>query len=163
MLFTDQVGIGKGMKKKTKISPRLIIGWREWLSFPDLGIDRIKAKIDTGARTSAIHAFDIREFERDGESYVEFLVHPAQRRKKPEIRCSARVREKRMITSSNGARSERYIIETQLGIGGHFWPIELSLAKRDQLGFRVLLGRQAIRGKCIIDAGSSYKIGKRPA
>lgn len=151
------------MTRNSKSAQRLVIGWREWLSFPDLGIDRIKAKVDTGARTSAIHAFDIHEFERDGQSFVEFLVHPAQRRKSPEIRCCAPVHEKRVITSSNGARSERFIIETRLGIGAHSWPIELSLAKRDQLGFRILLGRQAVRGKCIIDAGSSYKIGKRTA
>ena len=148
------------MSNTRRKSPRLVIGWREWVSFPILGIEKIKAKIDTGARTSAIHAFGIREFERDGQSFVEFLLHPAQRRKIPEIQCCAPVKEKRMITSSNGAKSERYIIETVLGIGEHSWPIELSLAKRDQMGFRVLLGRQAIRGKCIIDAGSSFKFGK---
>ncbi len=147
------------MKKKTKSKEKMIIGWREWLSFPDLGIPAIKAKVDTGARTSAIHAFDIREFTKDGQPFVEFTVHPVQHNRKPEVRCCAAVMDLRMITSSNGGRSRRYIIKTRVRIGERTWPIELSLASRDQLGFRALLGRQAIRKNCIINAGSSYKAG----
>lgn len=148
------------MARKTKALPKLHIGWREWLSFPELGIEKIKAKIDTGARTSAIHAFDIKEFEEDGVTFVSFRVHLLQRRKTKQVSCRAKVLDKRMITSSNGDRVGRYIIETTLKLGDRSWPIELSLASRDQLGFRVLLGRQAIRSKCVVYAGSSYKTGK---
>ena len=151
---------GRRISKRKRSVEKKLIGWREWLALPDLGIDNIKAKVDTGARTSAIHAFNIREIEKHGRPHVEFSVHPVQRRREPVVQSCAEILEKRLITSSNGSKSLRYIIKTQLKLGDETWPIEMSFAKRDQLGFRVLLGRQAIRKRCIVDAGVSYRTGK---
>ncbi|MDF1846648.1 MAG: RimK/LysX family protein [Parvibaculaceae bacterium] len=143
---------GLGHARRNKI----IIGWREWVTLPELGTPPIKAKIDTGARTSALHAFRMRHFTRDGAAYVEFYVHPEQHRRKPEIRCEAPLLEERQITSSNGQKELRCVIETQAEIGGEIFDIELTLTNRDELGFRMLIGRQALRGHFIIDPGQSY-------
>lgn len=141
-------------------APPAAIGWREWASLPDLGVKRIKAKIDTGAKTSAIHAFRIKTSERGGETHVEFAVHPAQRKRKPEIVCHARVIDKRRIRSSNGAVEERLIIEARLRLGDREFMIELSLADRDSMGFRLLLGRDALKKSFVIHPGRSFRLGK---
>lgn len=143
-------------KKKT----RPIIGWREWVGLPDLGVPLLKAKIDTGARTSAVHAYRVRPFERDGRAFVEFFIHPVQHRRQPEVACEAEVLEERWVTSSNGEREKRYIVKTRLSLAGKSWPIELSLTNRDDMGFRMLLGRQALRRRFVIDPGSSYRLAK---
>jgi len=143
-----------------RVAEKKIISWREWVSLPDLGVEAIKVKIDTGARTSSIHAFRIKEYSIDGERHVKFLLHPLQKRKKPELACSARVIDRRVITSSNGERQKRYIISTTLKMAGKHWPIEISLAARDQMGFRALLGRQAIRGRFLVNPGGPYKLGQ---
>lgn len=135
-------------------------GWREWISLPDLGIDWVKAKLDTGARTSALHAFRIKTFRRKGEHFVRFFVHPVQRHRHPEILCEAPLVDERIITSSSGQSDYRYVIETRLRMGGLMWPIEITLTNRDDMGFRMLLGRQAIRDRFLVDPGSSYKLGK---
>lgn len=135
---------------------KMLIGWREWVVLPELGVPPIKAKIDTGARTSALHAFRIRTFKKSGIPYVEFYVHPVQRRRNPEVRCRAPLKEQRHVTSSSGHREMRYVIETIAEIGGERMTIELTLANRDQLGFRMLIGRGAVREKFIIDPGRSY-------
>lgn len=135
------------------------MGWREWVSLPELGIDGIKAKIDTGARTSALHAFRIRRFTRDGRSFVRFYVHPLQRHRHPEIFCEAPLIDERIITSSSGQSGNRYVIETHLHMGQSGWPIEITLTNRDEMGFRMLLGRQALRHRLLVDPGSSYKFG----
>jgi hypothetical protein len=132
------------------------IGWREWVVFPELWDGPIKAKIDTGARTSAIHAYHIRPVLRGGERFVRFDIHPVQHHKQPEISCIAPIHDRRVVTSSNGLREKRYIILTRLRIGTKSWPVELSLTNRDELGFRVLIGRQAIRGHAVVDPGRSY-------
>ncbi|NQV99997.1 MAG: ATP-dependent zinc protease [Rhodospirillales bacterium] len=136
------------------------IGWREWVSFPELSIERIKAKIDTGARTSAIHAFRVRKIENDDGSWVEFYLHPVQGKRNPEIHCLARVVDERIIKSSNGETETRYVILTPMRLGNETWPVELTLSNRDQMGFRVLAGRAAIRGRCIVDPGKSFMLGR---
>lgn len=132
------------------------IGWREWVTLPELGIDWIKAKIDTGARTSALHAYRIDPFDRDGERWVRFFVHPRQRRRTPEVECEALVVDERTITSSNGRPEKRYVIRTALKVGARRWSIEITLTNRDEMSFRMLLGRQAIRRRLKVDPGKSY-------
>jgi hypothetical protein len=117
----------------------------------------IKAKIDTGARTSALHAFRVREFEQNGVPFVEFFVHPVQRRRKPEIRCEAPLLETRQVTSSSGHKELRYVIETVAEIGNEKRKIELTLTERNDLGFRMLIGREALKGAFVVDPGRSYR------
>ncbi len=135
-----------------------IIGWREWVAFPELGVDRIKAKIDTGARTSALHAFDIQLYEKQGKSWVRFAIHPYQRNDTDIRTCTCPVVESRVVTNSGGAQEERLVIETFLMLGEQSWPIEVTLTNRDQMGFRMLLGRTAVKGHFLIDPGKSFCI-----
>ncbi|MEZ6061350.1 MAG: ATP-dependent zinc protease [Planctomycetaceae bacterium] len=147
---------------RTRAKPeKSVIGWREWLSLPELGISRIKAKIDTGARSSCLHAFRIRLFTRDGEDYVSFQVHPLQRSTRETIVAECRVLECRQIRSSSGHVSMRPVIVTEVEWNGVRWPIELTLANRDAMGFRMLLGREAVRSRFVVDPGKSY-LGGRP-
>ena len=104
-----------------------MLGWREWIALPDLGIDAIKAKVDTGARTSALHAFKMKTFVEDGVKRVRFQVHPLQRRKRPSIECEAEVIDERRVTSSNGQKELRLVIRTRMEVGGKSWPVELTL------------------------------------
>jgi len=142
---------------------RAVVGWREWIGLPELGVDRIKAKIDTGARTSAIHAFEICPFERHGKKYVRFLLHPVQHRRQPEVLCEAPVVDERIVTSSNGERQHRYVIETAIKLGDAVWPIEMTLTNRDEMGFRLLLGRGALRKRFVVDPGGSFKLSGKPS
>lgn len=144
----------------TQMGNKPIIGWREWAAFPDLGVDRINAKIDTGARTSAIHAFRIREESIDGIPYVSFRLHPIQRRKTPDIFCSVPIADKRLVTSSNGQKQNRIVIKTPMTLGTRTWPIELTLTDRDEMTFRLLLGREALRNRFLIDASGSHRLGQ---
>ena len=145
---------------KTKAKKKRI-GWREWVSLPDWGIKRIKAKVDTGARTSAIHAFKVMPFTKDGGAFVRFLVHPKQRHRKPEVACVARVIDQRRITDSGGNCQERYVVRTTLKLGKSSWPVEMTLSNRDSMGFRMLLGRQAIRRRYVVDPARSYVVRKK--
>lgn len=138
------------------------VGWREWITLPALLPQPLKAKIDTGARTSAVHAFDIREFRAHGRRRVEFFLHPLQRQRAPEVRCEADVFDQRIITSSNGQRDRRIVIVVDVSLGEARWPIELTLADRDQMGFRMLLGREALRGRFLVDPGRSFLQSRRP-
>lgn len=152
-------------KRRTKIrrkarAPLGRIGWREWVGLPDLGIDLIKAKIDTGARTSTLHAYNITPFEQDGRTFVRFQVHPVQRRRLPEITCVAPVLARRSIRDSGGRAEERFIILTTLRIGEDRFAIELTLTNRDQMSFRMLVGRAAIRGRYHVDPGRSFRTGR---
>ena len=137
------------------------IGWREWVSLPEWGIKKIKAKVDTGARTSAIHAFKVMPFTKDGGAFVRFLVHPKQRHRKPEVTCVARVIDQRRITDSGGNCQERYVVRTTLKLGNSSWPIEMTLSNRDSMGFRMLIGRQAIRRRYVVDPARSYVVRKK--
>ncbi len=137
-----------------------VIGWREWLSLPTLGVNRIKAKIDTGARTSAIHAYNVRKFSDRGAPHVSFVIRPEQRRNDPAINCVAEVCDERLVRSSNGHQEERFVVELPTSLGGHIWPIELTLADRDPLGFRMLLGREAVRRRFLVDPDRSFLIDR---
>ena len=147
------------MKKRKKALPR--IGWREWVELPHLGVAAIKAKIDTGARSSALHAFNLRRVERDGQAWVRFVIHPMQRSIGESLEVETPVLEFRKIRSSNGLQSIRPVILTPITLGGVTWPVELTLANRDAMGFRMLLGRHALRNRFLIDAGKSYLQGRR--
>lgn len=151
------------MVKHANDDEALVLGWREWVELPALGVPRLKAKVDTGARTSALHAFRIRTFERDGVEMVEFKVHPEQRRRHPEITCTAPIHDRRSVASSNGQSEDRIVIRTRIEIADRSWPIEVTLSNRDQMGFRMLLGREALRGRATVDPGRSYRAGKRAA
>ena len=136
------------------------IGWREWVGLPDLGIKTIKAKVDTGARSSSLHAFDLQEFERNGKAWVRFKVHPVQRESRTVIEAEASVLEYRSVRSSSGKATMRPVIVTDVVLLGVTWPVELTLANRDEMGFRMLLGREAFRKRFVVDAGKSYYGGK---
>ena len=137
------------------------IGWREWVALPSLGIEQIKVKVDTGARTSAIHAFEVVAEQRDNELWVGFGVHPDQRSQEQIVWCTAQVVDQRVVRDSGGHEEERYVIEVPVRLGEREWPIEATLTSRDNMGFRMLLGRTAIREHYIVDPGRSYLIGKR--
>ncbi|MDF1839586.1 MAG: ATP-dependent zinc protease [Planctomycetota bacterium] len=137
------------------------IGWREWVGLPDLDIETIKAKVDTGARTSSLHAFNIQEFKRGKKDYVRFSVHPEQRNSKFTVECEALVVDKRRVMPSSGHAEVRPVIATTLELLGESWEVELTLTRRDVMGFRMLLGRQATRKRCVIDPGKSFIAGRR--
>ena len=135
-----------------------VVGWREWVRLPDLLPDAepIKAKIDTGARTSAIHAWDVETTERDGVAMVRFSLHPRQRDDLHVVVAEAPLLDEREVRSSNGDVERRLVVETTLAIADLRYPIELTLTKRDQMGFRMLIGRTAMAGRLLVDPGSSH-------
>ena len=139
----------------------LVVGWREWVTMPELGIERIKAKIDTGARTSSLHAFDIECLKYRGRDIVRFKVHPLQRQSRSLIVCQADLHDERIVRSSSGHSALRPVVLTRLQVGPCFWDIELTLTNRDKMGFRMLIGRQAIRKHVLVHPGKSFILGAR--
>jgi hypothetical protein len=139
---------------------QLILGWREWLGLPELGLPLIKAKVDTGARTSALHAFYVESYTQRGERFVQFGVHPLQRRSDVAVHCRARVVDRRLVCDSGGHRERRYVIATTVCVGNVPWPIELTLTNRDRMFFRMLLGRTAMAGRVFVDPRGSFLTGR---
>ncbi len=150
------------MNKKIEESTSLpIIGWREWVGLPDFGVKRIKVKVDTGARSSSLHAFDLKMFKKGGEDWVSFSIHPKQKHDGIQVRAESKVLEFRSVRSSSGNAEMRPVVIANVALLGTKWPIELTLANRDKMSFRMLLGREAFRRRFVVDAGRSY-YGGRP-
>lgn len=139
---------------------KISLGWREWVALPDLDINRIKAKVDTGARTSCLHAFRTEPYTHEGERRVRFWVHPAQNDMHEVVECDARVLDERDVSDSGGHQELRLVIETTLVVGGESWPVEMTLTNRDSMQFRMLLGRTAMAGRAAIYPEASYLAGE---
>jgi len=139
------------MKKKYPV-----IGWREWLGLPELDIPKIKAKIDTGARTSALHAFALEPMVINGKNKIRFDIHPFQHDTSIIKTCIADVVDKRLVTDSGGHREERYVILTPITLAGQTWPVEITLTEREDMLFRMLIGRSALRKRFIINPARSF-------
>jgi hypothetical protein len=137
-----------------------LIGWREWVALPDLNILHIKAKIDTGARTSALHAFEVDTFQENGKNKVRFALHPKQRSVKKVITCVTDLVDTRTVTDSGGHKELRHVIQTDIIAGAQRWPIEITLTCREDMRFRFLLGRNALRGHYCVEPAASYLLGK---
>lgn len=153
----------RGVEPTIPLAGGRAVGWREWTSLPELGIRAVKAKVDTGARSSCLHAYDIRETRRRGSPWLIFKVHPLQRNDRYIVECESPLLEYRQVTSSNGRRETRPVIQTDIELGGLRWPIELTLTRRDAMGFRMLLGREAVRGRFVVDPGRSYLSSRQRA
>lgn len=149
-------------KQKKERAPDKIVGWREWLAIDGFGLDFIKAKVDTGARSSALHAFKIERFERDGHKWVRFKVHPVQRNTKQTVVCEAPIHDERTVRSSAGHEQKRIVVRPEVELLGERFAIDLTLTNRDAMGFRMLLGREAVRGRFLVDPGRSFLAGRPP-
>ncbi len=136
------------------------LGWREWVALPDLNLPAIKAKVDTGARTSALHAYLLEPYTDGGIDMLRFLIHPIQRNQTFFVECHAPILDHREVTDSGGHREMRYVIQSDVVVGNNRWPIELTLTNRDTMRFRMLLGRRAMEDRYLVDPGASYVNGK---
>ena len=136
------------------------VGWREWCLLPELGLPLIKAKVDTGAKTSCLHAFSIKEYQKNGKKWVEFSIHPYQDDTETVVYCNAEVIDERDVTDSGGHKEKRYVISTKLQLNDQEWPIEMTLTNRDTMLFRMLLGRTAMAQRIIIDPSASFLLGQ---
>lgn len=138
----------------------ITLGWREWVSLPGLELAWIKAKVDTGAKTSCLHAFSIKEFTVDNKKWIRFGIHPHQKDTETELLCEAEVIDERMVTDSGGHKEKRYVISTEIMLANQRWPIEITLTSRDNMRFRMLLGRTAMEHKITVNPGKSFLLGK---
>lgn len=137
-----------------------LLGWREWISLPELGIEKLKCKVDTGAKTSALHAFYVDSFMVDDQKMIRFGIHPIQGNTTIIKHCEAKVIDERVVTSSDGNKTLRYVIETTMILGDITKKIEVTLTNRDNMRFRMLLGRRAIDESFIVAPSLSYQNGK---
>ncbi len=138
----------------------ITIGWREWVSMPDWDVAHLKAKIDTGARTSSLHAFGLEWFDRDGNPWVRFEIHPWQRSTADAVTAETSVVATRDIRSSSGEVEHRPVVHTPIVIAGRTVTAEVTLTRRDEMGFRMLIGREALRKRFLVDPGLSYRGGR---
>ena len=159
-ISTTAVDYWGGMSRRAD-EHRAIIGWREWVQLPDLGVVEMKVKVDTGADNSSLHAFNLERFERDGTEYVRFEIHPKQRSRKPSIQCEAPLAMEKKVKNPGGRSELRPVIRTRVLVAGLELNALVNLTSRDEMGFRMLLGRRAVRSKFVIDPGRSY-LGARP-
>ena len=144
------------IQRGKKLRKLKFIGWREWVALPELGINQIKTKVDTGARTSALHAFELRPFKEGNQDKICFDIHPIQGNADIIITCTATIIDKRWVTDSGGHKEERFVICTPIVIGNQTWPIEVTLTERDTMLFRMLLGRSAIRKRFLVNPARSF-------
>lgn len=142
------------------LQSKIILGSEEWCTLPELGIPSIKARVDSGAKTSALHAKNIAPFIKEGQNWVKFDINPIQNNVKTIIHCEAPLVDKRVVKSSSGFREQRYVIQTSLEIGNSKWVIEMTLTNRDSMGFRMLLGREAMSGRVLVDPEQQYLLGQ---
>ena len=153
----------------TDVLDHTIVGWREWVAFPEIGLPAVRAKVDTGAKTTALHAHDIAVEERDGQPWATFVVHPFFRHEKLQVTCEAPVVDDREVTSSSGHTELRVVIGVTFRLGiksdSSEWPIEVTLTDRRGMRFPMLLGREAMAGRVLVDSGASFLLGApdRPA
>ncbi len=144
--------------KPTRRTP-IVSGWREWAALPDLDIPWIKVKLDTGARTSALHAFDLEELPGDR---VRFSVHPWQDSDADQATVECDVHDRRVVRSSSGHAQERIVVLTAIELAGRTVEAEVTLSNRDQMGFRMLIGREALRQGFVVDPARSFQAGRAP-
>ena len=142
--------------KRRPRQPPAVIGWREWVTLPEMSGVPVKAKIDTGARTSALHAFGLRIIEGDGAKMASFELHPVQRSAADAVRIERPITAFRKVRSSNGKVETRPVVKTPITLGTQTWPIDVTLTSRDAMGFRMLLGRAALRRRFVVDPGRSF-------
>ena len=140
--------------------PFLIVGWKEWVELPGLNLPAIKAKVDTGAATSSLHAYNIKYIVKEGITYVKYEVHPLQKNSRIVKHCISPLLVKRKVRSSTGELKPRPVIVTLLKIGNFSWPIELNLTNRDQMGMRMLIGREALYSKILVNPSNKFLHGK---
>ncbi len=143
-----------------KQTPKTVVGSEEWCVFNDLGIPAIKARVDSGAKTSSLHAFNIQPFKRNSEAWVSFEIHPLQQHRQPVIRCEAKIIDRRKVKSSSGVATKRYVIKTTMQCGNENWEVQLTLSNRDSMGYRMLLGREAMKDRMLVDPSASFCLGR---
>jgi len=149
-------------RKRTPKKPPPALGWREWVGLPEHGLEWVKAKVDTGARTSSLHAAGLHTFELENREWVRFSIYPWQRSTTDAIQIEARVLDRRRVRSSSGTTERRPVVVLPVRMGNKIYDVEFTLTRRDEMGFRMLLGRQALRGRFLIDTGRSYLLGQPP-
>ena len=162
-----KAGSGATAKKKPSRKPPMArtlptLGWREWVGLPEYGVDWLKAKVDTGARTSSLHAAGLHTFEVENREWVRFHIYPWQRSTAAAVQVEARVLDRRQVRSSSGTTERRPVVVLPVRIGSQIVDVEFTLTRRDQMGFRMLLGRQALRRRFLVDTGRSYLLGQPP-